>query len=110
MGKFLDLGGLKTLSSYIKLYVEDKTKSAEDSDIEDVVLNGVDTGTGFVTVKNLAYYHKLLTTESQALNKTVEDVVTNALTSDSTNSIKESVETVVDSRMTWSSEYPSENI
>lgn len=107
MSKFLDLGGLRTFTSYIKQYVENKASS--DSDIDNAVINNGDGGNGFVTVRNLAYYHKLLT-DSQALNKTVETIVADALTSDSTNSIKESVETVVDSRMTWSSEYPSENI
>ena len=55
MTKFLDINGVKTLKYYFEKLVE--SKGSSDSDIDNGVINDGDGGNGFVTVKNLAYYH-----------------------------------------------------
>ena len=109
MAKFLDINGVKTLKYYFEKLVE--SKGAADSDIDDYVMKDVDGGNGFVTVKNLAYYHKMLL-QSQKLNETVESIVVDALSnneSEAKSQIYSGVEAIIDEKMKWSTEYP-ENI
>ena len=106
MAKFLDINGVKTLKYYFEKLVENK--GAADSDIDNGVMNDGDGGNGFVTVKNLAYYHKQLL-RSQKLNETVESIVVDALNNDkgeAKSQIYSSVEAIVDEKMTWNTEYP----
>ena len=109
MTKFLDINGVKTLKYYFEKLVE--SKGAADSDIDNYVMKDGDGGNGFVTVKNLAYYHKKLL-QSQKLNETVENIVMNALTNnegEAKSQIYSGVEAIIDEKMKWSTEYP-ENI
>ena len=109
MAKFLDINGVKTLKYYFEKLVENK--GATDSDIDNGVINDGDGGNGFVTVKNLAYYHKMLL-QSQKLNETVENIVVDALTSNESEAksqIYSGVEAIIDEKMKWSTDYP-ENI
>ena len=109
MANFLDINGVKTLKYYFERLVENK--GAADSDIDNGVINDGDGGNGFVTVKNLAYYHKKLL-QSQKLNETVENIVVDALTSNESEAksqIYSSVEAIVDEKMKWNTNYP-ENI
>lgn len=111
MTKFLDINGVKTLKYYFEKLVE--SKGAADSDIDNGVINGGNGGNGFVTVKNLAYYHKKLL---QSQKETVESIVVDALSNDkgeAKSQIYSSVEAIVDKKMnetmTWNTKYP-ENI
>ena len=111
MTNFLDINGVKTLKYYFEKLVE--SKGAADSDIDDYVMKDVDGGNGFVTVKNLAYYHKQLL---KSQKETVENIVVNALSnneSEAKSQIYSSVEAIVDKKMnetmTWNTKYP-ENI
>ena len=109
MAKYLDINGVKTLKYYFEKLVDNK--GAADSDIDNGVMNDGDGGNGFVTVKNLAYYHKMLL-QSQKLNETVESIVVDALTSNESEAksqIYSGVEAIIDEKMKWSTEYP-ENI
>ena len=109
MANFLDINGVKTLKYYFEKLVE--SKGAADSDIDDYVMKDVDGGNGFVTVKNLAYYHKMLL-QSQKLNETVESIVVDALSnneSEAKSQIYSGVEAIIDEKMKWSTDYP-ENI
>lgn len=113
MTKFLDINGVKTLKYYFEKLVE--SKGSSDSDIDNGVINDGDGGNGFVTVKNLAYYHKMLL-QSQKLNETVESIVVDALSnneSEAKSQIYSGVEAIVDKKMnetmTWNTKYP-ENI
>ena len=111
MAKFLDINGVKTLKYHFEKLVENK--GAADSDIDNGVINDGDGGNGFVTVKNLAYYHKKLL---QSQKETVESIVVDALNnneSEAKSQIYSSVEAIVDKKMnetmTWNTKYP-ENI
>ena len=111
MAKYLDINGVKTLKYYFEKLVE--SKGAADSDIDNGVINAGDGGNGFVTVRNLAYYHNKLL---QSQKKTVESIVVDALSnneSESKSQIYSSVEAIVDKKMnetmTWNTKYP-ENI
>ena len=109
MANFLDINGVKTLKYYFEKLVE--SKGSSNSDIDNGVINDGDGGNGFVTVKNLAYYHKKLL-QSQKLNETVENIVVDALTSNESEAksqIYSGVEAIIDEKMKWSTEYP-ENI
>ena len=109
MTKFLDINGVKTLKYYFEKLVDNK--GADDSDIDNGVMNDGDGGNGFVTVKNLAYYHKMLL-QSQKLNETVESIVVDALNnneSEAKSQIYSGVEAIIDEKMKWSTDYP-ENI
>ena len=109
MAKFLDINGVKTLKYYFEKLVE--SKGSSDSDIDNYVMKDGDGGNGFVTVKNLAYYHKKLL-QSQKLNETVENIVMDALTNNEgevKSQIYSGVEAIIDEKMKWSTEYP-ENI
>ena len=113
MTKFLDINGVKTLKYYFEKLVE--SKGSSDSDIDNYVMKDGDGGNGFVTVKNLAYYHKKLL-QSQKLNETVENIVMDALTNNEgevKSQIYSGVEAIVDKKMnetmTWNTKYP-ENI
>ena len=109
MTKFLDINGVKTLKYYFEKLVE--SKGSSDSDIDNYVMKDGDGGNGFVTVKNLAYYHKMLL-QSQKLNETVESIVVDALSnneSEAKSQIYSGVEAIIDEKMKWSTEYP-ENI
>ncbi len=113
MAKYLDINGVKTLKDYFEKLVE--SKGSSDSDIDNGVINDGDGGNGFVTVKNLAYYHKMLL-QSQKLNETVESIVVDALSnneSEAKSQIYSGVEAIVDKKMnetmTWNTKYP-ENI
>ena len=113
MANFLDINGVKTLKYYFEKLVE--SKGSSNSDIDNGVINDGDGGNGFVTVKNLAYYHKKLL-QSQKLNETVENIVIDALSnneSEAKSQIYSSVEAIVDKKMnetmTWNTKYP-ENI
>ena len=111
MANFLDINGVKTLKYYFEKLVENK--GAADSDIDNGVINGGNGGNGFVTVKNLAYYHKKLL---QSQKETVESIVVDALSnneSETKSQIYSGVEAIVDKKMnetmTWNTKYP-ENI
>ena len=111
MAFFLDINGVKTLKYYFEKLVE--SKGAADSDIDNGVIKGGDGGNGFVTVKNLAYYHKQLL---QSQKETVESIVVDALSNnegETKSQIYSSVEAIVDKKMnetmTWNTKYP-ENI
>ena len=111
MTKFLDINGVKTLKYYFEKLVE--SKGSSDSDIDNYVMKDGDGGNGFVTVKNLAYYHKQLLQSQKA---TVENIVVNALSnneSEAKSQIYSGVEAIVDKKMnetmTWNTKYP-ENI
>ena len=109
MAKYLDINGVKTLKYYFEKLVE--SKGAADSDIDNGVINGGNGGNGFVTVRNLAYYHKMLL-QSQKLNETVESIVVDALSnneSEAKSQIYSGVEAIIDEKMKWSTDYP-ENI
>ena len=109
MANFLDINGVKTLKYYFEKLVE--SKGSSNSDIDNGVINDGDGGNGFVTVKNLAYYHKKLL-QSQKLNETVENIVVDALTSNESEAksqIYSGVEAIIDEKMKWSTDYP-ENI
>lgn len=109
MTKFLDINGVKTLKYYFEKLVE--SKGSSDSDIDNGVINDGDGGNGFVTVKNLAYYHKMLL-QSQKLNEAVESIVVDALNnneSETKSQIYSGVEAIIDEKMKWSTDYP-ENI
>ena len=109
MTRFLDINGVKTLKYYFEKLVE--SKGSSDSDIDNGVINDGDGGNGFVTVKNLAYYHKMLL-QSQKLNETVESIVVDALSnneSEAKSQIYSGVEAIIDEKMKWSTDYP-ENI
>ena len=109
MAKFLDINGVKTLKYYFEKLVDNK--GAADSDIDNGVMNEGDGGNGFVTVKNLAYYHKMLL-QSQKLNEAVESIVVDALNnneSEAKSQIYSGVEAIIDEKMKWSTDYP-ENI
>lgn len=109
MANFLDINGVKTLKYYFEKLVE--SKGSSDSDIDNGVINDGDGGNGFVTVKNLAYYHKKLL-QSQKLNETVENIVVDALTSNESEAksqIYSGVEAIIDEKMKWNTNYP-ENI
>ena len=109
MTKFLDINGVKTLKYYFEKLVE--SKGSSDSDIDNGVINEGDGGNGFVTVKNLAYYHKMLL-QSQKLNEAVESIVVDALSnneSEAKSQIYSGVETIIDEKMKRSTDYP-ENI
>ena len=109
MAKFLDINGVKTLKYYFEKLVE--SKGSSDSDIDNGVINDGDGGNGFVTVKNLAYYHKMLL-QSQKLNEAVESIVVDALNnnkSEAKSQIYSGVEAIIDEKMKWSTDYP-ENI
>ena len=109
MTKFLDINGVKTLKYYFEKLVE--SKGSSDSDIDNYVMKDGDGGNGFVTVKNLAYYHKKLL-QSQKLNETVESIVVDALSnneSEAKSQIYSGVEAIIDEKMKWSTDYP-ENI
>ena len=109
MANFLDINGVKTLKYYFERLVENK--GAADSDIDNGVIHDGDGGNGFVTVKNLAYYHKKLL-QSQKLNETVENIVIDALNNDGgevKSQIYSGVEAIIDEKMKWSIDYP-ENI
>ena len=109
MAYFLDINGVKTLKYYFEKLVE--SKGSSDSDIDNGVINDGDGGNGFVTVKNLAYYHKMLL-QSQKLNETVESIVVDALNnneSEAKSQIYSGVEAIIDEKMKWSTDYP-ENI
>ena len=109
MANFLDINGVKTLKYYFEKLVE--SKGSSDSDIDNGVINDGDGGNGFVTVKNLAYYHKMLL-QSQKLNETVESIVVDALNnneSEAKSQIYSGVEAIIDEKMKWSTDYP-ENI
>ena len=108
MAKFLDINGLNTLKYYFEKLVENK--GATDSDIDNGVINDGDGGNSFVTVKNLAYYHKKLL-QSQKLNETVENIVIDALSNngEAKSQIYSGVEAIIDEKMKWNTEYP-ENI
>ena len=109
MTKFLDINRVKTLKYYFEKLVE--SKGSSDSDIDNGVMNEGDGGNGFVTVKNLAYYHKMLL-QSQKLNETVESIVVDALSnneSEAKSQIYSGVEAIIDEKMKWSTDYP-ENI
>ena len=107
MTKFLDINGVKTLKYYFEKLVDNK--GAADSDIENDVIKGGNGGNGFVTVKNLAYYHKKLL---QSQKETVESIVVDALSnneSEAKSQIYSGVEAIIDEKMKWSTDYP-ENI
>ena len=107
MAKYLDINGVKTLKDYFEKLV--KSKGAADSDIENDVIKGGNGGNGFVTVKNLAYYHKKLL---QSQKETVESIVVDALSnneSEAKSQIYSGVEAIIDEKMKWSTNYP-ENI
>lgn len=107
MAKFLDINGVKTLKYYFEKLVENK--GAADSDIDNGVINDGDGGNGFVTVKNLAYYHKMLL---QSQKETVESIVVDALNNDkgeAKSQIYSGVEAIIDEKMKWNTNYP-ENI
>ena len=109
MTKFLDINGVKTLKYYFEKLVE--SKGSSDSDIDNGVINDGDGGNGFVTVKNLAYYHKMLL-QSQKLNEDVESIVVDALSNNESGAksqIYSGVEAIIDEKMKWSTDYP-ENI
>ena len=109
MTKFLDINGVKTLKYYFEKLVE--SKGSSDSDIDNCVINDGDGGNGFVTVKNLAYYHKMLL-QSQKLNEAVESIVVDALSNNESGAksqIYSGVESIIDEKMKWSTDYP-ENI
>ena len=109
MANFLDINGVKTLKYYFEKLVE--SKGSSDSDIDNGVINDGDGGNGFVTVKNLAYYHKMLL-QSQKLNEAVESIVVDALSnneSEAKSQIYSGVEAIIDEKMKWSTDYP-ENI
>ena len=109
MANFLDINGVKTLKYYFEKLVE--SKGSSNSDIDNGVINDGDGGNGFVTVKNLAYYHKKLL-QSQKLNETVENIVVDALTSNESEAksqIYSGVEAIIDEKMKWNTNYP-ENI
>ena len=109
MANFLDINGVKTLKYYFEKLVE--SKGSSDSDIDNGVINDGDGGNGFVTVKNLAYYHKMLL-QSQKLNEAVESIVVDALNnneSEAKSQIYSGVEAIIDEKMKWSTDYP-ENI
>ena len=109
MANFLDINGVKTLKYYFEKLVE--SKGSSDSDIDNGVINDGDGGNGFVTVKNLAYYHKMLL-QSQKLNETVESIVVDALSnneSEAKSQIYSGVEAIIDEKMKWNTNYP-ENI
>ena len=109
MTKFLDINGVKTLKYYFEKLVE--SKGSSDSDIDNYVMKDGDGGNGFVTVKNLAYYHKQLL-QSQKLNEAVESIVVDALSnneSEAKSQIYSGVEAIIDEKMKWSTDYP-ENI
>ena len=109
MTKFLDINGVKTLKYYFEKLVE--SKGSSDSDIDNGVINDGDGGNGFVTVKNLAYYHKMLL-QSQKLNEAVESIVVDALSNNESGAksqIYSGVESIIDEKMKWSTDYP-ENI
>ena len=109
MANFLDINGVKTLKYYFEKLVE--SKGSSDSDIDNGVINDGDGGNGFVTVKNLAYYHKMLL-QSQKLNEGVESIVVDALSnneSEAKSQIYSGVEAIIDEKMKWSTDYP-ENI
>ena len=109
MTKFLDINGVKTLKYYFEKLVE--SKGSSDSDIDNGVINVGDGGNGFVTVKNLAYYHKMLL-QSQKLNEAVESIVVDALSNNESGAksqIYSGVEAIIDEKMKWSTDYP-ENI
>lgn len=109
MAKYLDINGVKTLKYYFEKLVE--SKGSSNSDIDNGVINDGDGGNGFVTVKNLAYYHKMLL-QSQKLNETVESIVVDALSnneSEAKSQIYSGVEAIIDEKMKWSTDYP-ENI
>ena len=105
MANFLDINGVKTLKYYFEKLVE--SKGSSDSDIDNGVINDGDGGNGFVTVKNLAYYHKKLL-QSQKLNETVENIVIDALSNngEAKSQIYSGVEAIIDEKMKWSTEYP----
>lgn len=111
MAKFLDINGVKTLKYYFEKLVE--SKGAAESDIDNGVMSDGNGGNGFVTVKNLAYYHKKLL---QSQKETVESIVVDALSNDkgeAKSQIYSGVEAIVDKKMnetmTWNTKYP-ENI
>ena len=107
MTKFLDINGVKTLKYYFEKLVE--SKGSSDSDIDNGVINDGDGGNGFVTVKNLAYYHKQLL---KSQKETVESIVVDALNnneSEAKSQIYSGVEAIIDEKMKWSTDYP-ENI
>ena len=109
MAKYLDINGVKTLKYYFEKLVE--SKGSSDSDIDNGVINDGDGGNGFVTVKNLAYYHKMLL-QSQKLNEAVESIVVDALSNNESGAksqIYSGVEAIIDEKMKWSTDYP-ENI
>ena len=109
MANFLDINGVKTLKYYFEKLVE--SKGSSNSDIDNGVINDGDGGNGFVTVKNLAYYHKMLL-QSQKLNEAVASIVVDALSnneSEAKSQIYSGVEAIIDEKMKWSTEYP-ENI
>ena len=109
MANFLDINGVKTLKYYFEKLVE--SKGSSNSDIDNGVINDGDGGNGFVTVKNLAYYHKMLL-QSQKLNETVESIVADALSnneSETKSQIYSGVEAIIDEKMKWNTNYP-ENI
>ena len=109
MANFLDINGVKTLKYYFEKLVE--SKGSSDSDIDNGVINDGNGGNGFVTVKNLAYYHKMLL-QSQKLNEAVESIVVDALSnneSEAKSQIYSGVEAIIDEKMKWSTDYP-ENI
>lgn len=111
MAKYLDINGVKTLKYYFEKLVE--SKGAADSDIDNGVMSDGNGGNGFVTVNNLAYYHKMLL---QSQKETVESIVVDALSnneSEAKSQIYSGVEAIVDKKMnetmTWNTKYP-ENI
>ena len=109
MAKYLDINGVKTLKYYFEKLVE--STGSSDSDIDNGVINDGDGGNGFVTVKNLAYYHKMLL-QSQKLNEAVESIVVDALSNNESGAksqIYSGVEAIIDEKMKWSTDYP-ENI
>ena len=109
MAKYLDINGVKTLKYYFEKLVE--SKGSSESDIDNGVINDGDGGNGFVTVKNLAYYHKMLL-QSQKLNEAVESIVVDALSNNESGAksqIYSGVEAIIDEKMKWSTDYP-ENI
>ena len=109
MTRFLDINGVKTLKYYFEKLVE--SKGSSDSDIDNGVINDGDGGNGFVTVKNLAYYHKMLR-QSQKVNEAVGSIVVDALSnneSEAKSQIYSGVEAIIDEKMKWNTEYP-ENI